>query len=135
MKHRTRHGEYVSHGDGHVRPAERLLDLQVVRTVFQRPGVVTADLVPDTRRPFQVVLLHDQLKQRRCQIETYQQLQEEGSGHRTDLNSDFGVPRARRVMFDEYEKRGETQARVDREVSRKQDALHFTERVSWQRKV
>lgn len=95
------------------------MDLQVVRAVFQRPGVVTADLVPDTRRAFQAVFLHDQLEQRRCQIETYQQLQEEGSGHRADLNSDFGVPRRCRMVFDEYEERGETQARVDGEISRK----------------
>lgn len=53
----------------------------------------------------------------------------------THLNSNFDVPHVRRMVFDEYEERGETQARVNRKVSRKQDALHLTESMSWQCKV
>ena len=39
------------------------------------------------------------------------------------------------MMLDENEKCGETEARVDGEVSWEQDTLHFSKRVSWQREV
>lgn len=47
----------------------------------------------------------------------------------TNLNSDFRIPRVPRMVFDEYEERGETKARVDCEVFGEEDTLHFTERV------
>lgn len=47
----------------------------------------------------------------------------------TNLNSDFRVPRVRRMMLDEYEKCSKAQTRVDREISGKQDALNLTERM------
>lgn len=88
MKNCTRHCEHVSHGDAHVDPTERLMDFEIMRTVLERSGIVTTDLVADTCRAFQVIFLYDEPQKRRCQIKTYQQLQEEGSGHRNDLRND-----------------------------------------------
>lgn len=53
----------------------------------------------------------------------------------TNLSSNFRVPRVHWMMLDVYEERSETQTRIDRKVSREQDALHLTERVSRQREV
>lgn len=86
MKYRARHSKHVSHGYAHVHSTERTVDLQVMRTVFKRSRIVTTYFVADTRRAFEVVFLHDQLKKWRRQIETYQQLQEKGSGHCTNLH-------------------------------------------------
>lgn len=55
MKHRTRHGEHVPHGYAHVHSAKGVVNLDVVRTMLQRAGIVTADLAPDARRAFQVI--------------------------------------------------------------------------------
>lgn len=71
MEYRARHSEHVSHGYAHMYSAERSVDLQVMRTVFERSRIMTANLVADARDAFEVVLLHDQLEKRRCQIETY----------------------------------------------------------------
>lgn len=85
MKHRACHCEHIPHSDAHMHTAESVMNLQVVRTVLQRTGIVTTDLVADARRAFQAVLLHNQPQKWRCQVEAYQQLQEESSGHSTDL--------------------------------------------------
>jgi len=86
MKYRTRHSEHVSHGYAHMHSAECLVDLQVMCTVFERSRIVTAYLVADAGGAFEVIFLYDQLKKWRCQIETYQQFQEKGSGHCTNLH-------------------------------------------------
>lgn len=39
------------------------------------------------------------------------------------------------MILDEYEERSEAEARIDRKISREQDALHFTECMPRQRKV
>lgn len=108
MEYRARHSEHVSHGYAHMHSAERSVDLHVMRTVLERSRIMTAHLIADACRAFEIVLLHDQLEERRCQVEAYQQLQEKGSGHCANLNSNFGVPCMRRMMLDKYEERNET---------------------------
>lgn len=53
----------------------------------------------------------------------------------TNLNGNFSVPCMHRMMLDENKKCGETETRIDGEVSWEQDTLHFSKRVSWQCEV